>query len=492
MDDVCLVLEGTYPYVAGGVSSWVYDLIRRLKDTTFSIVFLGANRGATRKMHYPIPDNVREFREYYLFDYRIDRQKKRKTHPERLKDIERLIRELRVGKADGFEAAVRHLTTGEAAGSLDLYQLAYEPEGWRILQNLYRAEEHEVSFIDYFWTWRYLYLPFLSLLKIDLPAARLYHSPSTGYAGLLASIAKIRTRRPFLLTEHGIYTRERKIDISTSDWIYNENSQEVKVIDQKDIFREWWMSLFTTMSRLAYQQADQILTLHQGNRAAQIAEGADPAKVRIIPNGIDIPAHLPAPPPDHPPTIALIGRVVPIKDIKTFLRACQMIRNRVPDLRAWVLGPTDEDPKYFEECRLLVKMNKLESNVEFKGKVKLSEYFSQIDVNVLTSISEGQPLVTLEGYAYQVPAVMTDVGSCAELANGADADDRLIGPSGLITAVCDPEATARAVEKLLLDPELRLRMGRNGRRRALAYYRVEDMVSRYQKLYSHYSEEVRW
>ena len=66
MTDVCLLLEGTYPYVAGGVSSWVHDLIRSLDDVTFSIIYLGAHRPGTKKMHYKLPHNVHDFQEYYL------------------------------------------------------------------------------------------------------------------------------------------------------------------------------------------------------------------------------------------------------------------------------------------------------------------------------------------------------------------------------------------------------------------------------------------
>ena len=72
MQDVCLLLEGTYPYVAGGVSSWVYDLVKRMQDISFSIVYLGAHRPGSKKMHYELPENVVDFRELYLFDYRVD------------------------------------------------------------------------------------------------------------------------------------------------------------------------------------------------------------------------------------------------------------------------------------------------------------------------------------------------------------------------------------------------------------------------------------
>ena len=77
MNDVCLLLEGTYPYVAGGVSSWVCDLIKRMPEVTFSIVYLGAHRPRTKKMHYEIPPNVLDFQEHYLFDYQVKPEKQK-------------------------------------------------------------------------------------------------------------------------------------------------------------------------------------------------------------------------------------------------------------------------------------------------------------------------------------------------------------------------------------------------------------------------------
>src|SRR5258706_16219879 len=56
--DVCLVLEGTYPYVRGGVSSWVHDLIRGLPDLRVGLVHIGPERGAYTEKRYALPDNV--------------------------------------------------------------------------------------------------------------------------------------------------------------------------------------------------------------------------------------------------------------------------------------------------------------------------------------------------------------------------------------------------------------------------------------------------
>src|SRR6476469_4647505 len=68
LSDVCLLLEGTYPYVPGGVSSWVDQIVRGMPDSTFSLFYLG-NQMATRgKPHYKLPENVTSLAEVYLYD----------------------------------------------------------------------------------------------------------------------------------------------------------------------------------------------------------------------------------------------------------------------------------------------------------------------------------------------------------------------------------------------------------------------------------------
>src|SRR3989338_2108741 len=68
MTDVCLILEGTYPYTRGGVSACVYNLIANLPQINFSIVHLTATGDTPREIQYPLPSNIKEFKEFYLFD----------------------------------------------------------------------------------------------------------------------------------------------------------------------------------------------------------------------------------------------------------------------------------------------------------------------------------------------------------------------------------------------------------------------------------------
>src|ERR1700730_2573734 len=66
--DICLLVEGAYPYVTGGVSNWLHELVRNLPNLTFAVVHIGARPDAERKMLYQMPSNVLEFHEIFLHD----------------------------------------------------------------------------------------------------------------------------------------------------------------------------------------------------------------------------------------------------------------------------------------------------------------------------------------------------------------------------------------------------------------------------------------
>lgn len=66
--DVALLLEGTFPYVSGGVSSWVNQIIRAFPDLTFAVVFIGSRRSDYGEMRYTLPDNVKHIETHYLHE----------------------------------------------------------------------------------------------------------------------------------------------------------------------------------------------------------------------------------------------------------------------------------------------------------------------------------------------------------------------------------------------------------------------------------------
>ncbi|MEK7810573.1 MAG: GT4 family glycosyltransferase PelF, partial [Pseudomonadota bacterium] len=172
-----------------------------------------------------------------------------------------------------------------------------------------------------------------------------------------------------------------------------------------------------------------------------------------------------------------------IKDIKTYIRAMRTVVNRMPDAQGWIAGPEDEDPDYAGECRNLVDGLGLNDNVKFLGFQQMTELLPKIGLVVLSSISEGLPLVLLEGFAAGVPAVSTDVGSCRQLIFGLDQQDQSLGAAGRIVGIADPQALAEAALELLTDVATWNEASQAGIRRVEAHYTQEKMFASYQSIY---------
>jgi polysaccharide biosynthesis protein PelF len=125
----------------------------------------------------------------------------------------------------------------------------------------------------------------------------------------------------------------------------------------------------------------------------------------------------------------------------------------------------------------------LAGTVEFAGKVDIFDYLPRIDVLVLTSISEAQPLVLLEAGAACIPCVTTDVGSCREIIEGAPGERPNLGLGGRVAPPMAAGAIGAAVVELLKDDELRRRCGRTLRRRVEQYFTSTASAARYAGLY---------
>jgi len=295
------------------------------------------------------------------------------------------------------------------------------------------------------------------------------------------------TGKPFILTEHGIYTRERKIDLLNADWIEDKRTILQKEIGEIDYLRKVWVSFFEGLGKMIYTASDPIISLFDRARDIQISYGAPPEKTKIIPNGVDI--HrlgdlVKKRSEDIPPVITLIGRVVPIKDIKTFIKAIRIVANHIPDIEGWIVGPEDEDPDYARECRFLVETLGLKNNIKFLGFQKIDDILPKTGIVTLTSISEGMPLVVIEGFAAGVPAVTTDVGSCRQLIyGGIDEEDKKLGKAGEVVPIANPSKLAEAYISILSDKKIWYQYQRTALERVKRYYSMEKFLNSYRNTY---------
>lgn len=395
MTDICLILEGTYPYRTGGVATWTDSLVHGLPEFSFSVAHLFYGPRPDRPK-FPIPQNVSEIASISLND---------------------------------------SSTPVTVQGLVDI-----------------------------------------------LPEARLYHSLSTGFAGWLGTEAKRRKGLPFVLTEHGIYWREVALGV-------DELECGFKIVETEEgeflLGRTWkdWSQTFRELARRAYESADVITTVCSFNQALQRLLGAPQSRSFVIPNGTAIPPNGNGESRRRElttrPRIALVGRVTPIKDVKTFLRACSIVEQQIPDAEFLVIGPTDLDPEYTRACADLAEELHLR-RVIFTGEVDVERFFPSIDIIVLTSVSEAQPLVILEAYAHSIPVVTTDVGGLPELVLGNDPSDE---PAGILCPVANPERIAGGMLRLCGDGALYRKYAQTGLARVKSRHAAETVANAYRSIY---------
>ncbi|MDE2128180.1 MAG: GT4 family glycosyltransferase PelF [Betaproteobacteria bacterium] len=487
--DVMLLLEGTYPYVSGGVSSWVHQIINGFPELRFHLCFLGSRREDYGEARYKLPPNVVGLTEHYLFSEEVLPKPQGSAGDAATAELVRNLHEqLREGDSREARAQVLEQSLQAMQGRLDLQYFLHSKRAWSYLTEQYLQRCTDPSFVDYFWTVRTMHTPIwtLAALARSLPPARVYHTISTGYAGYLGAVLARITGRPLILSEHGIYTKERRIDLFSAQWISDNMPVLERNAGEAGYFRQLWIRLFESLGRMCYDAADPVIALYEANRLRELADGAEPATTCLIANGINVPpfAATRALRPSQPPTVmCLIGRVVPIKDVKTFIRAVRVATNRMPGLEGWIAGPEDEHPDYARECRELAESLELGDRLKFLGFQKLVELLPKVGLVVLSSISEALPLVLLEGYAAGVPAVTTDVGSCRQLIDGLGPEDEALGSAGAVVGIADAQALGEACTALLGDPEAYARAQAAGIARVERYYTQPIMFAKYRAVY---------
>jgi len=488
--DIMLLLEGTFPYVSGGVSSWVNQIIRGFPQYRFGAVFIGSSRADYTSFKYELPSNLVHLETFYLHDLQLKPEiRPMDGNREAMQTVRRLHAWFQKPDPATLDDALKNVDFYlDPKKGVDFKQFLHAHGSWELITELYQERCSDPSFVDYFWTARNMHAPIWLLAGIarQLIPARVYHTVSTGYAGFLGALLHYSTGRPLLLSEHGIYTKERRIDIFHNDWIQDNRNALQKDPTEVSYYRDLWIRFFETLGRFCYGAADSIVALYEGAREREISDGAPPERTMVIPNGIDIArfATLRDSRPDGPPPVlTLLGRIVPIKDIKTFIRALRLIANRLPRVQGWIIGPEDESPEYVAECQALVESLDMAANVRFMGFRNPLEIFPETGVLMLSSVSEGLPLVILEAFAAGIPVVATDVGACRQLIMGYGTEDEAIGAAGAVVGINDPHNLADEALRLLNDP-LRWQQARQAAiTRVERYYTHKRMFDSYHELY---------
>lgn len=470
---ICIVAEGCYPYVVGGVSSWIHSMICNFPNMEFVLLTIVAERSQSSKFVYDLPENVTEVHEVYLQDYDWEKKKARKRKLRLSRKEYRALRSVVLNRQIEWEDIFDLFHNR----SFSIDELLMGEDFFHIARECYKMNYSQIVFSDFLWTLRSIYMPLFFVLKTKVPQADLYHCVATGYAGILGSMAKHFYHCGLLISEHGIYTREREEEIIKADWV-------------KGIYKNIWIEQFKKMSLAAYSRANLVTSLYEHAKSLQIELGCPEERTRVTPNGIDTGRFEGIEGKKGEEfdwiQIGAVLRVTPIKDVKTMIQAFAFAKKKLPSLRLYIMGPCDEDEEYAKECFELVETLQVR-DVIFTGRVDVREYLGRMDMTVLTSISEGQPLTILESFAAHKPVIATDVGNCRELIYGHEDS---YGQAGILTHIMNLEEISDAMITLAKNCEMRQKMGENGYARVMGKYRIEDMKHTYYEIYHNFSEEM--
>jgi polysaccharide biosynthesis protein PelF len=475
---VALIGEGAYPFNPGGVSLFCQQLIEGMPEVAFSAVALTVD--GTERATWPAPDNLTEVVNIPLWGPRPRRRRRSRLplasfsehYQALLRSMFRpLVREHEVAAAAEFTRALRGLH--EYAQDSDLGDALLRDDPLDLLRSAWHHAGldsgrpgavgpltlHDAVVITS--RIEHLLRP-LSHPPLDVDVC---HLTMNGTSALVALASKWAYGTPLVMSEHGIYLRERYLGLASENV-----SPAVKATA---------MRFNRRLAAAAYQQVDILAPHSRYNGRWQLYGGADPNRMRVMYNGID-PRDFPMVPGEpERPTIVYVGRIDPLKDLHTLIRAFAIVRDRLPASRLRMFGPVPAgNEPYQVSCLRLIAHLGLSGAAVFEGRIpnQVDAYRSGHLV-ALTSVSEGFPYTVVESMSMGRPVVCTNVGGVSEA----------VGNAGFVVPPTDHVAVADACLRLLHDPHLRRSLGRLGRQRVLERFTLEQWSNAYREIYAELS-----
>ncbi|SHG67389.1 GT4 family glycosyltransferase PelF [Streptoalloteichus hindustanus] len=461
--EIGLITEGTYPHSFGGVSVWCDQLVRGLPRHDFHVVALVGSGGEPTV--WELPDNVSAVSTVPLWGPTAPRRPGRAARHRFQPLFEVLVDSLLDPEEHAQPLFARSLQAlAEFAREHDLVAaMTDEPAVRALTRRWNRVPRYAMTQPTVADAVTALGLLANSLRPLTVPPPRVdvTHCVANGLAALVGLAARWAHGTPLLLTEHGIYLRERYLGLRTAPYRW-----PVKAL---------LLAFTRRLCALACASADLIAPGNQYNQRWEERLGANAASIRTVYNGVDPAAFPPAGAEPATPTLSWAGRIDPIKDLETLIRAFALVREEIADARLRIFGGTPRGGEaYHARCRELAAELGVAEAVAFEGRVEeIRDAYAAGNVVVLSSISEGFPYTLIEAMTCGRATVATDVGGVTEA----------VGDTGLVVPPRDPEAMAAACLRLLRDPELRSRLGAAARIRALEEFTVDKAVGTFDDLY---------
>ncbi len=447
--NVLLSTEGTYPYMLGGVSTWCDSLMSGLASVRWHVLAITAG-GLRRDPHFEVPTNVASLTRLELWSDSVTpgtfsslAWKGRRARHDLPAELARGAYEWSSDLAQFAQALVWcRLNPAGVATSFR------SSNSWNKFRDVMVAlgDLDEVAFTTadlsemyqtLFWVARTAAAPTREIIRgRKLAPIDLHLVTAAGWAGIGSVVDCRIDAKPLVLAEHGVYVREAYLQSARN--MYGSHA------------KRWAATrLARGLSRLVYANADIVAPVTQANARWERHLGVSEDKIRPIYNGVLVPPSI-RPLPVRQRVVSL-GRIDPLKDLKTSLRAAAMVLLHRPDVEFVHYGPVPEgNDEYGESCRRLHLELGLGDRFRFAGSTD-DPYaaFTSGSIAMFSSISEGFPVAVLEAMACGRPVVATAVGGVPEALSGC----------GLTVRPGDYEGLATGVLHLLNDPVLLRRLG---------------------------------
>lgn len=496
--DVAIVMESTYPFLKGGVSAVVHDIITHNPDLTFGILHIAWDSKAPSKDLYGVPDNVKWVDMMYLsLEETIDDFKKA---------IEDPVDSLKVTKVIH---ALEQTMSGNHQPIMDLYRDAINPQTrtWRMWSVITHhdlmdaavkaaGDVDDITLGELFWLVRDFFSLAFTLLERVNPPAKVYHAHTTGYASLVGATAAIQNNGKFFLTEHNLYVRD-----TVNDLLKRDMNLPITMNSHRDLpnntFERFWTRWWVELGALLYTEAAHITYLYpQAIIEAQDLAG-DRSKSEILPNGIvwedfEYPRKRRREANNRLHTngvwrLACIARVVPIKGIIELIDSVKILVDRgYTNIKVDVLGPTEHMPQYYQRCLKHIAELGLEDQVVLRGTVNVRDVLHDYDALVLSSFNEGQPIVVLESMVIGLPVLGTLVGGMDQLVTDVLEEDETgeqIGPCGQLVEPGDSEGLADMMIQLTQNLDTYMQWHENSLARIKTIFLMPQVMARYNAIY---------
>ena len=503
--DVAIVMESTYPYLKGGVSAVVHDIITGNPDLTFGIIHITWDSHSPLKDLYGMPDNVAWVKVLYLSmeehqeDFLRARPRDLRMNRRQRRELSRRILGAMLSLAQDGQTEPLWDLISEGLSASRRYPV------WAILGTREFMEAYHdmmpdlgMSMTDIFWCLRDFFSLAYAVLAEPVPRAQVYHAHTTGYAMLLGVNAAREHGTKVLLTEHNLYVRdtvntllERRLDLNVRLTDY----RTFDVSGRERMWMAWWLE----MGRLCYPYAYASTYLYPRAITEANELGGDAGRAIVIPNGIvtsefdaSYAARLAAieeikkeGADKHLWKLVYIARVVPIKGLLDMIDSVRLMVDRGLNIHLDVCGPTEHMPSYFEQCLTRIVELGLESVITIRGTVKVRELLPEFDLFVLPSYNEGLPVVSLETMGAGIPTVSTDVGAVRSVVEDmiVTDDGQTWDPCGIIIEPGDPTVMADKVQEVISDVDLYERLSLNARGRVEAAYDLVKVNASYNTIY---------